>query len=215
VSLRLLAMLCAVVGASLLAWRFGWAGALSAASLMILPQNAENFARAWAAGPLLLAFGIVAATYGSRWFPVVLGAVSTVKLTAVALWPLVLLRSAHGWRSRFLALVATVATWVLLTPPSWYRDGPGLLLSLAGVRVAEYSAGQSADGGLFFPARYIWPFELGVLLCAAVWISRRHRDRTGREAASSVGSQAVERGRGETAVDSEPPGSLRADPPLA
>ena len=112
-------------------------------------------------------------------------------------------------------VVATVATWVLLTPPSWYRDGPGLILSLAGVRVAEYSAGQSADGGLFIPARYIWPFELAVLLCATVWISRRHRDRTGRDAASFVGSQAVERGRGETAVDSEPPGSLRADTPLA
>jgi hypothetical protein len=46
-------------------------------------------------------------------------------------------------------------------PPSSYRDGPGLLLYLAGVQVAEYSAGQSADG-LFLPARYFWRFELAL-----------------------------------------------------
>jgi hypothetical protein len=173
IALRLLAMSCAILGAAMLAWRFGWPGVLSVGVLLVLPQNAENFARAWAAGPLLLAFGLVALAYGSRWFPFVLGAVSTVKFTAVGLWPLVLLRRAHGWRSRGLALAATIATWVLLTPPAWYRDGPGMLLTLAGVRVDEYSAGQSADGGLFLPARYIWPFELAVLLALTVWIARR------------------------------------------
>jgi len=177
VALRLLALLCAVCGAALIALRFGWPGAAAIGVLLVVPQNAENFARAWAGGPLLLAFGLAAITFGSRWFPVVLGAVSTVKLTAIGLWPLLLVRAAHGWRSRLLALAVTVATWAVLTPPSWYRGGPGLLIALAGARVDEYSAGQSADGGLFLPATYFWPFELGVALAVAVWIANRRRGR--------------------------------------
>lgn len=175
VSLRLLALLCAVCGAALIALRFGWPGATAIGVLLVVPQNAENFGRAWAGGPLLLAFGLVAISYGSRWFPFVLGAASTVKLTAVGLWPLVLMRAAHGWRSRLVALGATVTTWALLTPPSWYRAGPGLLISLAGARIHEYSAGQSADGGVFMPARYFWPFELAIALALAVWMSNRRR----------------------------------------
>jgi hypothetical protein len=175
VVLRLLASFCAVVGATLIAWRLGWVGALAVMLLLALPHNAENFSRAWAEGPLLLAFGVAAATYGTRWFPLVVGAVSTVKFTAVGLWPLVLVRRAHHWRSRLLALVATAATWVLLTPPSWYRAGPALLLSLGSTRVTEYSGGQSADGGLFLPARYFWPLELTLAL-AAFWLVARRWD---------------------------------------
>lgn len=175
VVLRLLASFCAVVGAALIAWRLGWVGALAVLLLLALPHNSENFSRAWAEGPLLLAFGVAAAAYGSRWFPIVVGAVSTVKFTAVGLWPLVLLRRAHHWRSRLLALAATVATWVLLTPPSWYRAGPALLLSLGSTRVTEYRGGQSADGGLFLPARYFWPFELALAL-AAFWLVARRWD---------------------------------------
>jgi hypothetical protein len=204
VALRLLALLCAALGAAMLAWRFGWPGALAVGVLLMLPQNAENFARAWAGGPLLLAFGVTAAAYGSRRFPFVLGAVSTVKFTAVGLWPLLLFRSAHGWRSRFLALAATVATWVLLTPPSWYREGPGLLLSLAGVRVAEYSAGQSTDGGLFMPARYLWPFELAALLAVTVWVTRRRRDPA-RRVTPYVGPRAADVGPAERPVESGVP----------
>ena len=170
VTLRIVAALCAVVGAMLLALRFRWAGAFAGAAVLSVPQNAENFARAWAEGPLLFAFGLIAISFGSRWFPLVLGAASTVKLTAVALWPLVFVRHAHPWRSRVVALAATTATWVLLTPPSWYFGGPGLLLRLGGMRVTEYSAGQGPDGGvLFVPARYVWPFELaGALIVSAL-----------------------------------------------
>jgi hypothetical protein len=170
--LRAVALTCAVLGAGLLALRFGWPGVAAMAVVLVLPGNAEGFARAWAEAPLLLAFGLVAVSYGSRWFPVVLGVASTAKLTAVGLWPLVLLRSAHGWRSRVLALVTTVATWVLLTPPSWYEGGPGLLLTLARARVTEYDAGQSSSGGLFLPARYLWPFELALALLVAAWCWR-------------------------------------------
>ena len=176
VALRLLAALCAVVGAGLLAWRLGWVGAAAVALVLALPHNAENFARAWAEGPLLLAFGLIAAAYGSPWFPFVLGAASTVKFTAVGLWPLVLIRKAHHWRSRLLALIATVATWVLLTPPSWYRVGPLLLVSLGSTRVTEYRGGQASDGGtLFLPSRYFWPLELGLLLVAFALVARRLR----------------------------------------
>jgi hypothetical protein len=176
VALRLLAVLCAVVGAGLLAWRFGWVGAAAVALVLAVPHNAENFARAWAEGPLLLAFGLIAAAYGSQWFPFVLGAASTVKFTAVGLWPLVLVRNAHHWRSRLLALVATAATWALLTPPSWYRGGPLLLVSLGSTRVTEYRGGQASDGGvLFLPARYFWPLELGLALVAFALLARRRR----------------------------------------
>jgi len=173
--LRTVALTCAVLGAGLLALRFGWPAVAAMAVVLILPGNAEGFARAWAEAPLLLAFGLVAVSYGSRWFPVVLGVASTAKLTAVGLWPLALVRSAHGWRSRVLALLATVATWVLLTPPSWYRGGPGLLVTLADARVAEYGAGQSSSGGLFLPARYFWPFELALALLLATWAWRRRQ----------------------------------------
>ena len=104
-----------------------------------------------------------------------MGAVSTVKFTAVGLWPLVLLRRAHHWRSRLLALAATVATWVLLTPPSWYRAGPALLLSLGSTRVTEYRGGQSADGGLFLPARLM----LGIIFSLATMSIAILTGRTG------------------------------------
>jgi hypothetical protein len=179
IALRLLATFCAVLGAALIARRLGWVGALAIVLVLLLPHNAENFARAWAEGPLLLAFGLVATAYGSRWFPLVLGAASTVKFTAVGLWPLVLIRSAHHWRSRVLALAVTAATWVVLTPPSWYRGGPALLLSLGSTRVTEYRGGQAADGSLLFlPARYFWPFELGLALVAFALVARRWRARS-------------------------------------
>jgi hypothetical protein len=179
VSLRLLAVLCATVGGALVALRFGWPGALSIGLLVLAPQNDDSLARAWAEGPVLLAFGLIAVAFGSRWFPFVLGAASTAKLTVVGLWPLVLLRRAHGWRSRLLALAATAATWTLLTPPSWYRGGPFMILTLADVHVAEYSTDQSGNGGLYLPARYFWPFELAILLAVTLVIaSRRGREAT-------------------------------------
>ena len=177
VVLRLLATVCAVVGAALLAWRLGWIGALAVVILLAVPHNAENFARAWAEGPLLLAFGAVAAAYGSRWFPFVLGVASTVKFTVVGLWPLVLIRAAHGWRSRALALVATVLTWVVLTPPSWYRGGPGLLLKLAQIRVTEYGQASATVEGAFLPSRYFWPLELGALLVVLALVAKQRRER--------------------------------------
>lgn len=59
----------------------------------------------------------------------------------------------------------------------------------ADVHLAEYSTGQSGNGGLFLLARYFWPFELAVLLGVTLWIaSRRGRQaaqQTGRELARS------------------------------
>ncbi len=179
VVLRLLGTLCAVLGAALIARRLGWLGALAVIFVLLLPHNAENFARAWAEGPLLLAFGVVATAYGSRWFPYVLGAATTVKFTAVGLWPLVLLRRAHHWRSRLLALGATAATWAFLTPPSWYRGGPALVLSLGSTRVREYRGGQATNGGVvFLPGRYFWPLELGLALVSFALLARRRRGAT-------------------------------------
>lgn len=175
--LRLVGALCAALGAALLTWRFGWAGVLAVGAILVIPRNAENFGRAWAEGPLLLAFGLVAAAWGSRAFPIALGAASTVKLTAVGLWPLIAFRRAHGWRYRALALAVAVAVWVLLTPPSWHAYGPGLLFELADARVDEYSGGQASEGdSIFLPSRYLWPFELGLALLL-LWAADRHLGR--------------------------------------
>ena len=74
------------------------------------------------------------------------------------------------------------------------------MLSLAGVRVAEYSAGQSADGGLFMPARYLWPVELAALLAVTVWVARRRGDRS-RQMAVYVGPRAADVELAETPVE--------------
>jgi len=110
--LRWVCALLAAIGAGLLAYRFRWAGTIAIAIVLLLPRNAENFARAWAEGPVLLAIGAIAAAYGSRAFPLMLGVASTVKFTVVGLWPLLALRSARAWKSRLLALCCTVAVWV-------------------------------------------------------------------------------------------------------
>lgn len=198
--LRLLAALCAVVGAVLLAVRLGWVGTLSVAVILVVPHNAENFGRAWASGPLLLACGVVAVAYGSRWFPLILGAASTVKFTLVGLWPLALIRAAHGWRSRALALTATVATWVVLTPPSWYWGGPAMVLKLADVRVAEYEQTSAVDGGPFLPSRYFWPFELALALLALGLVARRKRAWQVVQSTSAPGTAPV-RGEGSSVCE--------------
>ena len=72
---------------------------------------------------MLLAFGLCAVAWGSRWFPVVLGAVTTTKLTMLGLWPLILWKRSHG-RRRWVAALLLLGSWMLFMPPSWFGGGP-------------------------------------------------------------------------------------------
>jgi hypothetical protein len=165
---RLMAVVCAALGLALLAARWGWRGTL-ALGLLAVPHVREDLARAWAEGPLLLGASACAVTFRTRWFPMVSGAVATLKLTALAAWPLVFLFHPIG-RTRFartLSLGVALGVWSLLTPPSWFAGGPVYLVVMALSRLSEYS-GQSTTYsgplGLFFPSRYLLPIEFGVVM---------------------------------------------------
>lgn len=186
--MRLIAVLCAALGIGLVARRFGWAAVLAAVVILAVPGGIATFSRAWAEGPLLLGFGLCAAAYGTRWFAPALGLAATFKLTALGLWPLVLLR-----RGRVIGLwqglVAMVGVFVLLNPPSWVTGGPLYIVQLFNYRATAWD-GQSSDGA-FIPSRYFWPFELALVLGAA-WVVprvvaryRASRPSTSRSAARS------------------------------
>ncbi len=174
---RLAAIACAAIGFALISLRLGWAGLAIAAAMLAIPQARSDFARAWAEGPLLLGLGLAVASYGTRWFSAAAGVAASFKLTALALWPLVLLgRPAN--RSpvrRLLDLLIAGAVWVLVTPPAWYGGGPFYLLVMLAGRRIEY-ARQSIDVGgplgFYVPSRYLWPAELALLLGAA-WLTPR------------------------------------------
>jgi hypothetical protein len=174
--LRLAAVLCAGMGFALFALRWGWRGA---APLLILaiPDARDDLARAWAEGPLVLGLGLCALAYGTRWFAAACGLAATFKLTALGLWPLVFWRGSLG-HSRFahvLGLAVAAAVWCALTPPSWYAGGPLYLVAMLLDRQLEnryQAATMDSATGVFFPSRYLVPFEIGVVL-AAVWLAPR------------------------------------------
>jgi hypothetical protein len=120
-------------------WRGGPATAVASVLFLMLPNVREDLSRAWAEGPLLLGFGICAFAYRSRWFGPACGVAATFKLTALGLWPLLLLRRAHGG-ARFgptVGLLAALLVWTILTPPAWYGYGPGYLVHMVVDRATE------------------------------------------------------------------------------
>ena len=167
---RLAGVLCAAMGIALLGLRFRWAAVCAAAVLLLLPGGLGTFSRAWAEGPLLLAFGLCSAAYGTRWFALALGAGVTFKLTVLGLWPLIVLRRARIMPLAYAAW-AMLLTYVVLTPASWFSGkGPLYILDQVRFRLSQYS-GQSTHGA-FFPSRYFWPFELAAVLLAAELVKR-------------------------------------------
>ena len=166
---RATAILAAALGLALLAWRFRGRGALACGLLLAVPGFRVQFAYAWAEGPLLLGFGLCALAYGSRWLGPALGLAATFKLTAVGLWPLLLLPGAQG-RHRgwlFIGPVLTWATWLALEPPAWYSDlGPLYLIRMLYIRAQETPSHVPREAFLL-PDHYLWPVALAVFLLAA------------------------------------------------
>ena len=178
--MRLIAVLCAVLGIALVAYRFGWAAVLGAAVILGVPGGIATFSRAWAEGPLLLGLGLCAVAFGTRWFAPVLGLGVTFKLTALGLWPLVLLRRARVVKL-WHGLAAMVGAFVVLNPPSWAMLGPLYLVRLMRYRQGAWT-GQSSEG-LFLPSRYFWPLELAAVIGGAWIVTRmaaRYRQTQGR-----------------------------------
>jgi hypothetical protein len=189
--MRLIAVLCAVIGIGLVAYRFGWAAVLGAVVILGVPGGIATFSRAWAEGPLLLGLGLCAVAFGTRWFAPALGLGMTFKLTALGLWPLVLLRRGRVvelWQG----LVAMVGVFLLLNPPSWAMLGPLYLIRLMRYRQVAWT-GQSSEG-LFVPSRYFWPFELAAVLFAAWIVARvaaRYRQTRSRRVVASTSQKPV------------------------
>ena len=172
---RLAGALAAALGFTLIAWRIGPRALLMMLGLLAIPPVQMQFALAWAEGPLLLGFGLCILTYGTRWFPTACGVAATFKLTALGLWPLLLVPGAAGPFRRGLALALTLLTWTILTPSSWFAYGPLYLVNMLDDRVYEFQAQAAtlgAPNGFYLPLRYLWPFELALLL-GGLWLSRR------------------------------------------
>jgi hypothetical protein len=166
--LRWTATLCAALGLALLALRLGWRGVGIASVMVAVPGFREDLSRAWAEGPLVLGFGLVAVALRSRALPIALGLAATAKLTALGLWPLMLVKRVNGGMPRLRALLLTLLTFIVLTPPSWAAGGPLFLVGMVVNRVDEYSGQSETEGGLFMPTRYGIPFVLGALVVIAI-----------------------------------------------
>ncbi len=172
-ALRVTGLLCAALGLALFSLRLGWRGLIVTGGLLVAPWARADLARAWAEGPLLLGFGLCAVAYGTRWFAPACGLAATFKLTALGLWPLLLLRDPTGRPRRpapLRALLPAALAWALLTPPSWFLGGPLYLPFMLVDRVLEHNT-QSSDG-FFFASRYAWPFLL-LLALGAAWMQPR------------------------------------------
>jgi hypothetical protein len=189
--LRSGAIVCAALGLGLVSVRFRWRGVTATLLLLGIPHVRPDLVRAWAEGPLFLAFGLCTLAYGTRWFGRACGLAATMKLTALGLWPLLLWPGAHGRGRRWprpRGVASALVVWTVLTPPAWFAGGPLYLLVMVFHRGNEYQ-GQSAlvgapgypgVGGWFFPTRYLLPLELAATLAltsGAVWLWQRRSAR--------------------------------------
>jgi hypothetical protein len=176
--LRIAAIFAAALGLGLMAWRLGLPAALGIAVFLALPNVREDLGRAWAEGPLLLGLGMIVASYGSRFFAVACAIAATFKLTAIGLWPLVVLRRANGGLRSWKAVALLLLVWTVISPQSWWILGPPDVLVLVQAR-AEAFAGQSeAVGGFFLPSRYLWPLELAACIGLSLVVSRLAHGRS-------------------------------------
>lgn len=186
VYLRWTAVLAAAIGLGLIAWRFRWSGAAAMLIVLAIPHVRADLGRAWAEGPLVLGFGLVAAAYGTRFFAPACGIAATFKLTALGLWPLAALKRANGGLTFARGLLLTFSTFILLTPPAWIAP-PVQFGRMIEARLNEYE-GQSVGEHAFLPSRYFLPLELAAAilgtealrrvlkLAASHWREPRHSD---------------------------------------
>lgn len=168
--LRFVATLCAAAGLALIAWRLQWWGLIASVVFLGLPHVRSDLALAWAEGPLLLGLGLSIAGLGRRWFGAAVGLAAGFKLTALGLWPLLLIPGANG-RGRYgplRGLLYALAVWTFLEPPSWFAGGPLYLRFMLHMRVLNEFT-QSTQFGMYVPARYLWPAELLLLVGLAAF----------------------------------------------
>jgi hypothetical protein len=175
--LRVAAIVAAALGLGLMTRRLGLPAALGTSIFLVLPNVREDLARAWAEGPLLLGFGMIVASYGSRFFAVACATAATFKLTAIGLWPLVLLRRANGGLRAWKAVALLLVAWTVLTPQSWWVLGPPDLLVMITARANEFSGQSDAAGGFFLPSRYLWPLELAACIGLSLALDRLAQGR--------------------------------------
>lgn len=185
-ALRLTAIMCAAAGFGLMALRLGWKSVVATGLVLLIPHVPPDLTRAWAEGPLILGAGLCVLAFGTRWFGVARGLATTVKLTALGFWPLLLFPRANGggrW-APVLGICSAALTWTLLTPQSWFARGPLYIVTMLTVRQKYYHVqttllgkpGFEGVAGIFLPTRYLIPFELAAafgLVFGAVWLQRR------------------------------------------
>ena len=193
--LRLAATLCAALGLALIAWRLSWWGMAAAVCFLALSSVRRDLALAWAEGPLMLGLGLCVLSYGTRWFGLATGLAATFKLTALGLWPLLLIPAASGRRGRwatYKALAGACLVWTVLDPPAWFAGGPFYLAVMIFDRGAE-RARQAADLGAQIPPRYLWPVELAIALGLALLARRYLPTQVKRLLASPYGAAVQNR----------------------
>ena len=176
--LRIAAILAAALGLGLMAWRLGMPAVFGISIFLALPNVRDDLARAWAEGPLMLGFGMMVASYGSRFFAVACAVAATFKLTAIGLWPLVILGRANGGIRPWKAVAVLLITWTVLTPQSWSILGLPDLSVMIAARANEFSGQSDAAGGFFLPSRYLWPLELAACIGFSLALSRLAHTRS-------------------------------------
>ncbi len=169
---RLTATICSALGLSALALRFGWAGLLGIALVFLAPYAGRDLSRTMAEGPLIGSLGLAVLTFGTAWFPLALALGASSKLTALAIWPLLLWPQTSG-RLRWFGLPVAVILWTILNPASWFAGGPLQLLALLQYRAFEYSYHTVAFGGFYLPTWYVLPVWYAGALLLATFLARR------------------------------------------
>src|SRR5262249_57716841 len=134
--------------------------------------------------------GLCAVTYGRRAFAGAAGFAAALKLTAMGVWPFLLVRRSAGKLTRVQAVVIALAVWTVLNPQSWIAGGPIYISAMWTDRYKEWDGQTETYGGplgAFFPSRYQWPVELAVVLLislAAEQVVRRLQVRRLRAVAT-------------------------------
>jgi hypothetical protein len=100
----------------------------------------------------------------------VCGLAATFNLTALGVWPLLLLPRAdgRGLGPLVLGVWSALLLWSSLTPPSWFAYGP-LYLYFMAESLARETPSHLFDTAGALNLRYTWPFGLALLLAVA-WV---------------------------------------------
>lgn len=171
-AVRMTAALCASMGLALVVIHWGWKAFFACLVFLCISSVRSDLSRAWAEGPLLLGLGLCAALERTKYWGVALGMAASFKLTAILLWPLaVYLTRKRTRRCRVSGVLQCCLAWTATNPISWFAGGPLYIVVLLMFRMASLfwqSNKLQTDivGGIFWPSRYIWPFELAALLFA-------------------------------------------------